>query len=295
MIQAGLSAWISYDEGSQEVHSSGKAYYVGNMPRVDAAIVRTLSALAVTIALSYCHRRGKAFTPADQNGSFIGNVLLMMGFATDGKPDARIERCFEKLWLLYADHEMTNSTASLLHASSSLTDPISALKSAIVCGYGPLHAAAIDCAYRDFETMGSPAGVPAFIQDVKGGSQRLYGYGHRIYKAVDPRAKWIQSMIKEHQDLVDSNPLLQTAMEVDRIASTDEYFVSRGLKANADLYGCFLYTAMGFEADIIVAMCSLSRTGGLMAHWRESMQEKPNIWRPQQIFTGSLRKTQSKL
>lgn len=287
MLHAGLAAYASCDEGSREVHSSGKPFYLGNLENVDAAIVRTLSAFAVTIALAYCHNKGIDFTPANPNGSFIGNVLLMMGFAKDGTPDSKIERCFEKLWVLYADHEMTNSTSAFLHASSSLTDPISALSAGVVCGYGPLHAAAIECAYVDFERIGNKENVYAFIEDVKAKKQRLFGYGHRIYKAVDPRAKWIQAMVEEHKDLVYSNPMLKIALEVDRIASTDPYFVSRNLKVNCDMYGCFLYTAMGFDTDIIVAIASLSRTGGLMAHWRESMQEKPCLWRPQQIYTGA--------
>lgn len=216
-------------------------------------------------------------------------MLLMMGHTKDGKPNAQIERCLEKLWILYADHEMTNSTAGFLHTASTLTDPISAVTSAVICGYGPLHGAAIEVAYYGFKQMGSPEGVPAFIEGVKAGKQRLFGYGHRIYTARDPRANWISAMIEEHREAVYSNPLLRVAMEVDRVANTDPYFTSRGLKANADLYGCFLYTAMGFETDIIVAMAALSRTGGLMAHWREAMQQKPKIWRPQQVFTGSIR------
>jgi citrate synthase len=292
MMQAGLSAFASCDEGSVFLHSTGIPHYVGNMEAVDEAIPRALGAFGVVIALAYCHKHGKQFTAADPNGSFIGNMLLMMGFTQDGKPDAKIERCFEKLWVLYADHEMTNSTAAFLHASSTLTDPINALVSGTVSGYGPLHGAAIELAYRGFEEMGSPAGVPAFIEGVKNGRQRLFGYGHRIYRAVDPRAKWIQAMIQEHKDLVYGNDMLKIAMEVDRIASNDAYFTSRNLKANADLYGCFLYTAMGFETDVIVAMAALSRAGGLLAHWREAMQQKPAIWRPQQVFTGSIRRAQ---
>lgn len=156
----------------------------------------------------------------------------------------------------------------------------------ILTSYTHIKAAAIECAYFDFENIGTPENVPAFLETVKAKKQRLFGYGHRIYKTVDPRAKWIGAMVEEHRDLVYNNPMLNVAMEVDRIASTDPYFVSRNLKVNCDLYGCFLYTAMGFDTDIIVAMAALSRCGGLMAHWREAMQEKANIWRPQQIYTG---------
>ncbi|KAF2191888.1 citrate synthase [Zopfia rhizophila CBS 207.26] len=290
LILAGLSTWASVDEGTKIVHKSGCAHYVGNMLAVDAALIRTFSALATIIALSYCHKRNRPFTPANPNGSLIGNVLLMMGFTRNRKPDAQIERCLEKLWILYADHEMTNSTAASLHASSTVTDPISCLTSAIVSAYGPLHAVAIDMAYKGFEEAGSIEGVPKQISSVKAGKQRLYGYGHRIYQTADPRAKFIWAMIDEHKDLVYGNPMLQIAMEVDRVATSDDYFVSRGLKTNADLYGCFLYTAFGSETDIIVGMASLRRTGGCLAHWREAMQEKPVIWRPKQLFTGSLRR-----
>lgn len=131
--------------------------------------------------------------------------------------------------------------------------------------------------------------VPALIQAVKAKQHRLYGYGHRIYKTVDPRTRFIRQMIDESvtASRLREVPLLEVALEIDRIASTDEYFTSRDLSVNADLYGALLYTALGFEADIIVAMASLSRMAGVMAHWRESMQQKPVLWRPQQLYKRS--------
>lgn len=155
--------------------------------------------------------------------------------------------------------------------------------------YGPLHGGAIDIAYKAFEDLKCPENVPTLIADVKAKKQRLFGYGHRIYKTVDPRTKFIQSLIDNYREDVKSNLLLQVAMEIDRVVKEDPYFTSRKLKANVDLYGCFLYTALGFETDIIIAMTSLSRAPGVLAHWRESMLEKPALlWRPQQIFTGKL-------
>lgn len=202
--------------------------------------------MATTIALVYCHKRGRKFTPADPNGSFIGNVLLMMGFVDErtGKPDPKIERCFERLWILYADHEMTNSTAAFLHAASTLTDPLSCAIAGIVSAYGPLHGGAIDAAYAGFKTVGTPENVHRLISDVKAKKQRLFGYGHRVYKTTDPRVKFIRELIDEHKEEVKKNPLLNVALEIDRIAGEDKYFTSRKLKANADLYGCFLYTAL---------------------------------------------------
>lgn len=286
MVMAGMAAYAALDPGTEATHHEGRPFYLGNMKEVDAAIIRTLSALATAVTITYCHKRGREFTPADPEGSFIGNILLMMGFTKDGKPDPEVEASFEKFWILYIDHEMTNSTAAVLHAASTLTDPISSVMSGLVSAYGPLHGGAIDLAYKGFEEVGTPENVHNLISDVKAKKQRLFGYGHRIYKTVDPRTKFLRAMIAEKKDLVDTNPLLRVAMEIDRVANEDPYFTSRNLKANADLYGCFLYTALGFETDIIIALTCVTRNTGVLAHWREAMQQGPMLWRPLQVFTG---------
>lgn len=292
MMMAGLAAFASDEDGAIHTNQSSHAYYLGHSEEVDRGIVRTLGAFASVVALVYCHKRNKPFTMPDPEQSYIANIVRMMGFhesGSDATPDRDVVACLSKLWILYADHEMTNSTAAFLHASSTLADPLSCCVASVASGYGPLHGGAIDIAYRTFADVGTPDNVPALIADVKAKKHRLFGYGHRIYKAVDPRARFMRDMIEQHKDRVKSNPLLAVALEIDRVAGADEYFTSRKLKANADLYGCFLYTAFGFEADIIVAMACLSRLPGPLAHWRESMLERgPLIWRPQQIFTGNL-------
>lgn len=295
MIIAGLAAYAALDEGSYKTHNTSAAYYLGNLKAVDAAIIRSLSAFATTVALVYCHKRDRQFTQPQKDGSFIGNLLLMMGIPDDG----HTEKCLEKLWILYADHEMTNSTAAFLHAASNLTDPVSCMISGVVSAYGPLHGGAIDLAYQEYARIGSPENVPALIAAVKAKKQRLFGYGHRMYKTEDPRSRLILGMIhatlgdakipgkqQEEKSSSSSNPLLQIALEIDRAASSDNYFVSRGLRANADLYGSLLYTALGFEADIVVALACVSRMGGAMAHWREAMQQTPVLWRPRQLYVG---------
>ncbi|KAF6811414.1 citrate synthase [Colletotrichum sojae] len=292
MIMAGLAAFASHEDGAVHTHQSSRPYYLGQPDEADTGIVRTLGAFASVVALAYCHKRNRPFTMPDPEESYVGNVVRMMGFhesSSDASPDRDVVACFSKLWILYTDHEMTNSTAAFLHASSTLTDPLSCCISSIACAYGPLHGGAIDIAYRTFADVGTPDNVPALIADVKAKKHRLFGYGHRIYKAVDPCAKFMRAMIEQHKDRVQSNPLLAVALEIDRVAGADEYFTSRKLKANAEFYGCFLYTAFGFEADIIVGMACMSRLPGGLAHWRESMLERgPLIWRPQQIFTGKL-------
>lgn len=134
MIIAGLAAYAALDEGSVKTHNTSAAYYLGNLEAVDAAIIRCLSAFATTVALVYCHKRGRQFTQPRKDGSFIGNLLLMMGIS-----DEHTEKCLERLWILYADHEMTNSTAAFLHSASNLTDPVSCMISGVVSAYGPLH------------------------------------------------------------------------------------------------------------------------------------------------------------
>lgn len=171
----------------------------------------------------------------------------MMGFvkAETEKPDAKVIKCLERLWILYADHELSNSTAAFLHASSTLTDPISCILASAVSGFGPLHGGAMDIAQKTFERVGALENVPALIADVKAKKLRLSGYGHRIYKTTDPRSRLLRSMLNDElSEEVERIPLLAVALEIDRVASTDPYFTSRNLKANADLYGNFIYAAL---------------------------------------------------
>ena len=139
MVIAGLAAFAALDEGSYKTHNASAAYYLGNLKTVDAAIVRSLSALATTVALVYCHKRNRQFRQPQKDGTFIGNLLLMMGVS-----DKHTEECLERLWILYADHEMTNSTAAFLHAASNLTDPMSCMISGVVSAYGPLHGGKLE-------------------------------------------------------------------------------------------------------------------------------------------------------
>lgn len=246
MLLAGISAFASLDKGTHDVHKSSKAAYLGKMEKVDDAINRTIAALATTAALVYCHRRGREWTPANPDLSYIGNILLMMG-RTEGDgnlPDRKLEQCLQRLWVLNADHGMTNSTAVFLAAASTLQDPLSCSVAAVASAYGPLYGGAVEIAYKEFERVGSVENVPQLIADVKAKKFRLFGYGHRIYKVKDPRGRLVRQLIEEYKEDVNQNEFLRVAMEIDRVAEEDSYFTSRNLKANADLYGCFLYTAL---------------------------------------------------
>ena len=239
MILAGLSAFAASDKIISATRQQQSPMFHGNLEIGDQALMRTLAYISSTVALIYCHKNNKHFKPPETGRSMLGNLLLMIGVT-----DPKVEKCLHKLWILYADHEMTNSTAAVLHAASTLTDPLSASIAGIVSGYGPLHGGAIDLAYDAFRQIGKPENVPIFIEGVKRMKMRLFGYGHRVYKTRDPRASLIEELIQEHQESVDAYPLLRIAMAVDKVANKDPYFFERGLKANADLMGCFLYTAM---------------------------------------------------
>lgn len=247
MIIAGMSAFVAADEVAANVRHQHKPVFREDPKVADQAILRTIGYYSATIALVHCHKRGKSFTTPDPQGSIIGNLLLMMGFVdpkTGSGPDPKIEACLSKLWILYADHEMTNSTASLLHAASTLTDPTSCVMAGLICGYGPLHGGAIELAYEALEKIKHPRNVPIYIEMIKKKKARLFGYGHRIYKTRDPRLALIEELIEQNKEAVAADPLLKVAFAIDKVANEDEYFVSRNLKANADLLGCFLYSAL---------------------------------------------------
>ncbi|KAI1464219.1 putative citrate synthase [Daldinia caldariorum] len=283
MILAGMSAFAANDSVICKTRHQQSAMFHGHLEVADEALVRTIAYLAATISLIYCHKNDKQWNAPETNRSLLGNLLLMMGIT-----DPQVEKCLAKLWILYADHEMTNSTAAVLHAGSTLIDPVSAVTAGIICGYGPLHGGAIDLAYEAFKQIGKPERVPPFIERIKAKGGRLFGYGHRVYKTRDPRVALIEELLEEHREAVDANPLLRVAMAIDKYANQDPYFIERGLKANADLMGCFLYTAMGFDTDMIIAITILSRTPGALAHWRESLTQPVKLWRPQQKYVAPL-------
>ena len=223
---------------------TGGNIYHGNLERVDKAIIRVVAAWAVVIGLSASHRRGIQFIPASPDLEFYENLFTMMGHTdpATGEPDPKKVRCFRHFGALSIDHGMANSTFAMLVTSSSLGDPISAVISAVTAAYGPLHFGAPESAYKIIAKLGKRENVPLLIEQVKRGERRLFGYGHRSYRTDDPRIRPIQTLLDELD--ADSNPLLAVAREIDHVAQRDEYFKSRGLHANADLYGVFFYVAM---------------------------------------------------
>lgn len=286
MMVAGLSALQSSHMEAVPAHVA-KNLYMGQPANVDEQIIRVMSSLSMITAAAYCHHSGRAFTPPRQDYSYVENFLLMTGQvdAGTGAPHPRYVDALERLWATVADHEMTCSTAALLQTASALPDAISSLISAVSAGYGPLHGGAIEVAYKNI------ADVPAKIARVKAGEERLYGYGHRVYRVTDPRFTYISDILAELSDEVAKDPLLQVAFALDRAAAEDEYFVSRKLRPNADLFAAFAYKALGFPPEFILPISIVSRTQGFMAHWKEAMEGPPRIWRPGQKYTGKLNRT----
>jgi citrate synthase len=234
VIMSAIVTGFMADQPQMIPAHAGGDLYNGNSKLVDEQIARTLAVTAVAASLSFCHRTAREFRQPRSDLGYIENILHMGGFV-DNNPSVSREKAAEiltKLWVLYADHEMTNSTAAFLHVSSTLTDPLSSLVACSVSAYGLLHGGAIDAAYRGMREIGGVENVPKLIERVVNKSCRLSGYGHRIYKKVDPRAVYIREMLSEltrDRDIKEMDPTFQVAMEIDRLASTHEYFVKRNL------------------------------------------------------------------
>ena len=241
---AGLSALQSTEMKLIPAHAA-KNLYLGNPQLVDQQLVRLMSSFSAITAASYCHWAGRELGTPRPELSYVENFLIMTGHVeSNGRPKARYVSAFERLWVLIADHEMTCSTAALLQTASALPDVISCMISAICALYGPLHGGAIEVAYKNIEEIGSTNNIQSKIDRVKAGKERLFGYGHRIYRVQDPRYIHIREILEELSAEVERDRLLSVAMELDRVASQDEYFIKRKLNPNADLFAAFAYKAM---------------------------------------------------
>jgi citrate synthase len=222
--------------------------------------------------------------------SFAGNFLHMLK-ATPGQryePHPVLERALDVLFVLHADHEQNCSTFAMRSVGSSNADPYSSVAAATAALYGPLHGGANEAVLRMLHTVGSLDKVPAFISSVKKGEGRLMGFGHRIYKSYDPRARIVKQVAEEVFAVTGVNPLLETAQELERIALQDEYFVNRKLYPNVDFYSGLIYEAMGFPVDMFTVLFAIPRTAGWLAQWEEMVCDpETKITRPRQIYTGA--------
>jgi citrate synthase len=252
-------------------------------------IHRLIAKVPSIAAYTYRHSIGRPYVYPDNSLSFTGNFLNMLFRMTEiqYRPHPILERALDVLFILHADHEQNCSTSAMRGIGSSHADPYSSLAGAAGALYGPLHGGANEAVLRMLQEIGSIKNIPAFIARVKKGEGRLMGFGHRVYKSYDPRAK----IIKQTADLVFSvtgkNPLLDIALELERIALQDEYFVSRRLYPNVDFYSGLIYQAMGFPLDMFPVLFAIPRTAGWLAQWDEMLRDsEQKIARPRQIYIG---------
>ena len=255
-------------------------------------IIRLIAKIPTLAAFAYRHSIGWPFSYPDNELSYCANFLQMMYRAVEPKyvADPVLVKALEILFILHADHEQNCSTNAMRAIGSSEADPYVSAAGAIGALYGPLHGGANEAVLRMLFEIGSKANIPAFIKSVKesGGETRLMGFGHRVYKNYDPRAKVIKSMAEQVFQVTGRNPLLDIALELERIALEDDYFVKRKLYPNVDFYSGLIYQAMKFPVDMFPVLFAIPRMSGWLAQWNEMMADNDQkIARPRQIFLGS--------
>jgi citrate synthase len=257
-------------------------------------ILRLIAKVPTVAAFAHRHSMGLPYAYPDNDLSYCGNFLQMM-FKVGGpyKVNPTLEKALEVLFILHADHEQNCSTSAMRGVGSSDVDPYSATAAAIAALYGPLHGGANEAVLRMLEEIGHKDKVPGFIKEVKtsGGEVRLMGFGHRVYKNYDPRARIIKRVADEVFEVTGRNPLLDIALELERIALQDEYFVKRKLYPNVDFYSGLIYQAMGFPVDTFPVLFAIPRTSGWLAQWDEMRNDKEQkIARPRQVYLGAGRR-----
>src|SRR5688572_28931631 len=253
-------------------------------------MIRLIAKVPGIAAYVYRHNIGRPFVLPDNELNYPGNFLNMLFKMAEPryKPHPVLERALDVLFILHADHEQNCSTSAMRNIGSSHVDPYSALAGAAAALYGPLHGGANEAVLHMLTEIGSKDNIPAFIKRVKAGEGRLMGFGHRVYKSYDPRAKIIKRMADLVFDVTGKNPLLEMALELERIALEDDYFVTRKLYPNVDFYSGLIYQAMGFPLDMFPVLFAIPRTAGWIAQWEEMLTDpEQKIARPRQIYIGA--------
>ena len=252
-------------------------------------IVRLLAKMPTLAAFAFRHNMGQPYVYPDNELSYAGNFLSMMYKMTELKyePDPRLERALDVLFILHADHEQNCSTSAVRSVGSSQVDPYSAVAAGVAALYGPLHGGANEQALSMLGRIGTVENIPDFLEGVKNGDEKLMGFGHRVYKNYDPRARIIQKHLDDVFEVTGKSPLLDIATELEKRALDDDYFTSRKLYPNVDFYSGLFYEALGLRAAMFPVMFAIGRTSGWIAQWLEMVDDKEQkIARPRQIYTG---------
>jgi citrate synthase len=252
-------------------------------------IIRLIAKMPTLAAFSFRHNMGQPYVYPDNDLRYPGNFLNMLYKMTELKyqPDPRLERALDILFILHADHEQNCSTAAVRSVGSSQVDPYSAVAAGVAALYGPLHGGANEQVLRMLKRIEVKENIPDFIAGVKEGKERLMGFGHRVYKNYDPRAKIIKKASDDVFEVTGTNPLLEIALELERIALEDDYFIKRRLYPNVDFYSGLIYEALGMPVDMFPVLFAIPRTSGWIAQWLEMIDDpEQKIARPRQVYTG---------
>jgi citrate synthase len=253
-------------------------------------IIRLIAKMPTLAAFAYRHSNGQPYVYPDNDLDYPGNFLSMLYKMTELKyePDPRLEHALDVLFILHADHEQNCSTSAVRSVGSSQVDPYSALAAGVAALYGPLHGGANEAVLRMLQRIETKDNVADFIAGVKDGKERLMGFGHRVYKNYDPRAKVIKKAVDEVFEVTGTSPLLDIALELEKIALDDEYFIERKLYPNVDFYSGLIYEALGMPNAMFPVMFAIPRTSGWIAQWLEMVQdEEQKIARPRQVYVGA--------
>jgi citrate synthase len=254
--------------------------------------VRLMAKLPTIAAFCFRHAHGLPYEFPRNDLDYIGNYVNMT-FSIGGKHEANpvLQRALEILLILHADHEQNCSTSAVRAVGSSGVDPFSAISAGIAALYGPLHGGANEAVLRMLDEIGTKDRIPGFIEKCKRGEERLMGFGHRVYKSYDPRAKLIKKVAYDVFEQTGMNPKLEIAIELEQIALKDDYFISRKLYPNVDFYSGLIYQAMGYPTDYFTVLFAMGRLPGWLAQWEEMIQDsEQKIARPRQIYTGATRR-----
>jgi citrate synthase len=260
-----------------------------NPEAIDLHIRRLIAKMPTLAAWAHRHNLGQPYIYPDNELSYTANFLAMLFRMSERtyKPDPRVERALETLFILHADHEQNCSTTAVRVVGSSHADPYSCVAAGIAALYGPLHGGANEAVLKMLVRIGDISNVPGFIEGVKAGKERLMGFGHRVYKSYDPRARIIKKAADDVFEARGTSPLLRIALELEKRALEDEYFVSRKLYPNVDFYSGLIYQALGLPQEMFTVLFALARTSGWVAQWLEMIRDpEQKITRPLQVYTG---------
>jgi citrate synthase len=280
MLLASVGALSTFYPDANQIHDDETRYL---------QIIRLIAKMPTLAAFAFRHNMGQPYVYPDNDLRYPGNFLSMLFKMTELKyePDPRLERALDILFILHADHEQNCSTNAVRAVGSSQVDPYSAVAAGVAALYGPLHGGANEQVLRMLRRIESKENIPDFIKGVKDGKERLMGFGHRVYKNYDPRARIIKSAANDVFEVTGTNPLLDIALELEKIALEDDYFVKRKLYPNVDFYSGLIYEALQMPVGMFTVLFAIPRTSGWIAQWLEMIEDKEQkIARPRQIYTG---------